>query len=286
MRQILSTSRTGSGHWVGDGFPVRTLFSHMAGGNDHTPFLMLDYGGPHRFAPSDRPRGVDVHPHKGFETVTIVYQGAVEHGDSTGKGGIIGEGDVQWMTAGKGILHKEFHSHDFTAKGGDFEMVQLWVNLPARDKSATPGYQAISDAQIPSVDLDDGTGQLRVIAGRYGDAKGPATTFSPMDVWDLRLNAGKSVTLNPVDGYNVIVVALAGDVTVNDGGPLTGPASVRLSREGGGVTIAAASEAKLLILAGEPIDEPVAARGPYVMNTEAEIRQAMKDFQSGAFGRI
>ncbi len=286
MRKILSTGSAPTGHWVGDGFPVRSLFSHMNGSNTNTPFLMLDYGGPHDFAPTTTPRGVGVHPHKGFETVTIVYDGEVEHGDSTGRGGVIREGDVQWMTAGNGILHKEFHSHDFTAKGGRFEMVQLWVNLPAKDKSTAPGYQGIADAQIPTVDLPDGAGRLRVIAGAFEGAKGPASTFSPLDVWDLRLNAGKTVTLDPVAGYNVIVAVLSGDVTVNAEAQLSGPATARLSREGGKVVLAATSDAKVLLLAGEPIDEPVAAYGPFVMNTEAEIRQAINDFNAGKFGNL
>ncbi len=286
MRKILSSSHAPGGHWVGDGFPVRSLFSHMSGRNDNTPFLMLDYAGSHKFDPAPTPRGVDVHPHKGFETVTIVYAGEVEHGDSSGGGGVIREGDVQWMTAGEGILHKEFHSHDFTARGGDFEMVQLWVNLPARNKSAAPGYQGITNDRIPAFDLPEDAGRLRVIAGEYEGTQGPARTFTPIDVWDLRLNAGKTVTLNPVEGHNVIVVALAGDVMLNAETRLSGPASARLSREGGALVIEAATDAKLLLLAGAPIDEPVAAYGPFVMNTEAEIRQAIADFQSGRFGRL
>ena len=285
MRQVLDTTTASRGHWVGDGFPVRSLFSHMSGSNENTPFLMLDYGGPHTFEPASRPRGVDVHPHKGFETVTIVYDGEVEHGDSTGRGGVIREGDVQWMTAGAGILHKEFHSHAYTKRGGAFEMVQLWVNLPARDKSAEPGYQAIADASIPAVDLPDGAGRLRVITGEYGGRKGPARTFTPMDVWDLRLNAGKTLALSPAEGWTAIVVALSGTVEVN-GTALTGPATARLSRTGGEVTIAAGDDAKVLVLAGAPIDEPVSAYGPFVMNTEREIRQAILDFNAGKFGRL
>lgn len=285
MRQIIETTSAPGGHWVGDGFPVRSLFSHMSGANAHTPFLMLDYGGPYSFRPAATPRGVDVHPHKGFETVTIVYEGEVEHGDSTGQGGVIGPGDVQWMTAGAGILHKEFHSAAFTAKGGAFEMVQLWVNLPARDKGTAPGYQGITDADIPSVELPEGAGRVRVIAGSYGAAQGPARTFTPMDVLDLRLNAGGTATLTPPEGWNVVVVALSGTVTVN-GATLDGPAVARLAREGGEVVIEAESDAKLLILAGEPINEPVAAYGPFVMTTQDEIRQAVRDFQSGKFGKL
>ncbi|MFV0245631.1 MAG: pirin family protein [Qingshengfaniella sp.] len=284
MRTVLSTTPAPRGHWVGDGFPVRSLFSHMSGSAETSPFLMLDYAGPHHFAPADTPRGVGVHPHKGFETVTIVYDGEVEHGDSTGRGGVIREGDVQWMTAGNGILHKEFHSHDYTARGGAFEMVQLWVNLPARDKSTAPGYQGIEAAQIPVVDLPGGAGRLRVIAGMYEGTQGPARTFTPLDVWDLALNAGKEITLTPPEGHTVLVVALSGTVTVNADTSLTGPATARLSRDGGAVTIAAADAAKLLVLAGEPIDEPVAAYGPFVMNTEAELHQAVRDFNAGRFG--
>lgn len=286
MRQILSTSTAPQAHWVGDGFPVRSLFSHMGGGNGHSPFLLLDYGGPYQFEPADTPRGVNVHPHKGFETVTIVYDGEVEHGDFTGRGGVIRKGDVQWMTAGSGILHKEFHSHDFTATGGNFEMVQLWVNLPARDKSAEPGYQGIPDAEIPSVSLPDAAGQMRVIAGSFDNTQGPAKTFTLIDVWDLRLNPGKSVTLHPVDGHNVTVVVLSGEVTVNGETKLSDASTALLSRDGGEFTVAAASDAKLLILSGEPIDEPVAAYGPFVMNTEAEIRQAIRDFNAGRFGKL
>lgn len=286
MRKIIETTTAPRGHWVGDGFPVRSLFSHMSGKNDTTPFLMLDYGGPYHFEPAARPRGVDVHPHKGFETVTIVYDGEVEHGDSTGRGGVIREGDVQWMTAGDGILHKEFHSQDFTKSGGTFEIVQLWVNLPAKDKSAPAGYQGITDASIPVVDLPDGAGKLRVIAGNYEGKKGPANTFTPLDVLDIKLNAGKTVSLTPPEGWNVLVVALSGKVSVNAEAKLEGPAVARLAREGGGLVIEAEEDAKVLILSGEPIDEPIAAYGPFVMNSEAEIRQAITDFNSGKFGRL
>lgn len=286
MRKVLSGGNAPQGHWVGDGFPVRSLFSHMGGANENTPFLMLDYAGPEEFQPTTRPRGVGVHPHKGFETVTIVYQGEVEHGDSTGRGGVIREGDVQWMTAAKGILHKEFHSDDFTRKGGMLEMVQLWVNLPAADKSAEAGYQAITDADIPSVDLAEGAGRVRVIAGSFGGKAGPARTFTAMEVWDTRLKAGKTVHFAPEEGHNVIVVVLDGKVTLNGSHRLEGAAQARLSRDGGGFTVEAETDAKLLILAGAPIDEPVAAYGPFVMNTEAEIRQAITDFNSGRFGQL
>ncbi|WP_026758883.1 pirin family protein [Sediminimonas qiaohouensis] len=285
MRHVISTTKAPSTHWVGDGFPVRSLFSHMGGEDSHDPFLMLDYAGPQHFEPAKRPRGVDVHPHKGFETVTIVYKGEVEHGDSTGRGGVIREGDVQWMTAADGILHKEFHSRDFTARGGTLEMVQLWVNLSGRDKSAEPGYQGITDAQIPAVELADGAGRLRVIAGTFQGKDGPAHTFTPMEVWDLRLNAGKQVDLAPPDGQNVTVVVLGGTVTINGGYPVTGAALARLDGSGA-FSVEAERDAKLLILSGAPIGEPIAAYGPFVMNTEAELHRAIAEFRSGKFGSL
>ena len=191
MKKILGVYRAPRPHWVGDGFPARSLFSYNSHGRDLSPFLLLDYAGPHRFAPAAQPRGVGQHPHRGFETVTIVYEGEVEHRDSTGAGGKIGPGDVQWMTAASGILHEEFHSRDFTRAGGTLEMVQLWVNLPAQNKMAAPGYQTLLAADIPSVELPDRAGRVRVIAGEFDGHRSPARTFTPMDVWDVRLNAGK-----------------------------------------------------------------------------------------------
>lgn len=286
MRQILGAHGAPRGHWVGDGFPVRTLLSHHAQGARISPFLLLDYAGPARFEPTAARRGVGAHPHKGFETVTIVYSGEVAHRDSTGAGGVIGPGDVQWMTAADGVVHEEFHSPAFARTGGDFEMVQLWVNLPAKDKSAPPAYQTIANADIPSVTLPDGAGALRVIAGRYGEAKGPAKTFTPIDIWDVRLNAGKSVTLKPVEGHAVSVVSLDGVVEINGQQIARSAEAVVLSREGGELTIEANGAAKLLVLSGAPIDEPVVAQGPFVMNSAEEIRQAMIDYQTGKFGRI
>ncbi|MET3372296.1 redox-sensitive bicupin YhaK (pirin superfamily) [Variovorax boronicumulans] len=212
MKKILGTYSAPRPHWVGDGFPVRSLFSYDTLGRHASPFLLLDYAGPAQFTPTAQPRGVGQHPHRGFETVTIVYKGEVSHRDSTGQGGTIGPGDVQWMTAGAGILHEEFHSEAFTRDGGELEMVQLWVNLPAKDKMATPGYQAIVDAQIPSVPLPEGAGSVRVIAGDYLGHKGPARTFTPIDVWDLRLNQGAQVTLPVPEGHTAAVVVLRGTV--------------------------------------------------------------------------
>lgn len=285
MRKVLGIYSAPRGHWVGDGFPVRSLFSHASHGQHVSPFLLLDYAGPAAFTPTDRPRGVGSHPHRGFETVTIVYKGEVEHRDSTGKGGVIGPGDVQWMTAASGILHKEFHSEAFTRQGGPFEMVQLWVNLPAKDKNAPPSYQALLNRDIPSIKLPDGAGTLRVIAGDYEGAHGPARTFTPIDVWDVQLRQGGSSTFSLPDGHTVAVVVLKGTVQVNDDAIAREAQFVLLDREGA-IKLEASSDASVLILSGEPIDEPVVMHGPFVMNTADEIRQAMVDFQSGKFGSI
>jgi len=286
MRKVLGIYSAPRQHWVGDGFPVRSLFSHMSHGDHVSPFLLLDYAGPREFAPADTPRGVGTHPHRGFETVTIVYQGEVEHRDSTGRGGVIGPGDVQWMTAAGGILHEEFHSQAFTRKGGPLEMVQLWVNLPAKDKNAAPGYQSLLDRDIPSVALPDGAGLLRVIAGDYDGHRGPARTFTPIDVWDVRLHRDAVTSLDLPEGRTVAVVVLKGTVQVNGDAIAREAQFVLLDRTGGAVRLEANSEAKLLILSGAPIDEPVVMHGPFVMNTDREIRQAMIDFQSGRFGEI
>lgn len=286
MRRILGIYSAPRQHWVGNGFPVRSMLSHADQGAHISPFILLDYAGPTKFTPTTERRGVGQHPHKGFETVTIVYEGEVEHRDSTGAGGVIGPGDVQWMTAASGILHEEYHSPAFAEKGGDFEMVQLWVNLPAKDKSAKPGYQNLLDADIPAVDLPDGAGRLRVIAGSFGDTTGPARTFTPINIWDVRLARGKTAVLDVPEGHTLSVLVLAGTVEI-DGHEIAREAqTVILSRDGGGITIEAGGDAKLLMLTGEPIDEPVVAHGPFVMNTVGEIKQALLDFQAGRFGAI
>lgn len=286
MRQVLGTYSAPRQHWVGDGFPVRSMLSHGAQGQHISPFILLDYAGPMTFTPTTERRGVGQHPHKGFETVTIVYEGEVEHRDSTGAGGIIGPGDVQWMTAANGILHEEYHSPAFAKKGGKFEMVQLWVNLPAKDKSAKPGYQNLLDADIPAVDLPNGAGKLRVIAGNFDGTKGPARTFTPINIWDARLNRSKTVRLDVPEGHTLSVLVLAGTVEIDGRTVAREAQTVILGREGGSITIEANGDAKLLVLTGEPIDEPVVAHGPFVMNTVGEIKQAMLDFQSGKFGTI
>ncbi|WP_428426876.1 pirin family protein [Pararhizobium sp.] len=285
MRKVLGVYSNPAPHWVGDGFPVRSLFSHATHGDHVSPFLLLDYAGPAEFAPATTPRGVGIHPHRGFETVTIVYRGEVEHRDSTGSGGIIGPGDVQWMTAAAGILHEEFHSQAFTSKGGTLEMVQLWVNLPAKDKNAAPRYQSLLNRDIPSVELPGNAGSLRVIAGSYDGHRGPAQTFTPIDLWDVRLHKGRGASLSLPEGYTAAVVVLKGTVAINDA--TAGEAQfVLLDRTGGDIMLEASSDASVLILGGTPIDEPVVMQGPFVMNTADEIRQAMTDFRSGRFGAI
>jgi len=285
-KKVLSTSSAPDRHWVGDGFPVHGMFGYTGDTKRISPFLLLDYAAPTRFEPTTKRRGVGEHPHRGFETVTIVYDGEVEHRDSTGGGGVIGRGDVQWMTAGSGIVHQEFHSEKYAKAGGPFEMVQLLVNLPAKDKMAPPGYQPITDAQIPAVSLPGEAGSVRVIAGEYGGREGPARTFTPMNVWDVRLDAGKIAQLAQPEGWTAQVVVLAGTVQVNGDTILRAAQMATLSTEGGGVSIEANNEAKILLLAGEPIDEPVVGYGPFVMNTREEIVQAIDDFNGGKFGRV
>ena len=255
-------------------------------GKYFSPFLLLYYAGPAEFSPTTERRGVGQHPHRGFETVTIVYKGEVEHRDSTGNGGVIGPGDVQWMTAASGILHEEFHSEAFARSGGTLEMVQLWVNLPAKDKMAEPGYQGILDREIPDLELKDGAGRLRLIAGEFAGQRGPARTFTPIDVWDVRLNAGKSAAFDLHQGRNTALVVLHGAVEVNGQEVVREGQLALFDREGAGIRVEANNDAVLLILSGEPIDEPIVGHGPFVMNTEAEIHQAFIDFQSGKFGRM
>jgi redox-sensitive bicupin YhaK (pirin superfamily) len=286
LKKILGLHSAPRQHWVGDGFPVRSMFSYDGDAARMSPFLLLDYAAPARFEPATRPRGVGVHPHRGFETVTIVYQGEVDHHDSTGSGGHIGPGDVQWMTAASGILHKEFHSQEFTRKGGTLEMAQLWVNLPAKDKMAAPRYQNILDADIPSVELPDGAGSVRVIAGEFGGRRGPALTFTPMNVWDVRIKQGRTAKFKLPEGHTLALVVLRGSVRVNGAQDAGEAQMVLLDRAGIDVAIKAATDAIVLLLGGEPIDEPVFGYGPFVMNTEAEIVQAIEDFNAGKFGTM
>ncbi len=286
MKSILGVYSPPPRHWVGDGFPVRSMFSYNSHGRQVSPFLLLDHADPMQFAPAERPRGVGEHPHRGFETVTIVYDGEVEHKDSTGAGGRIGPGDVQWMTAGAGIVHEEFHSHEFTRNGGTLEMVQLWVNLPAEHKMTRPSYQTLLDADIPAVELPDGAGQLRVIAGEFEGHRGPARTFTPMHVWDLRLNRDGKTRLDLPDGWNAMLVVLHGTVQVNNAEIAREGQLVLLDAEREAVLVESNNDSTVLVLSGQPIDEPIVGHGPFVMNTTEQIHQAIRDYSQGRFGRI
>lgn len=275
-----------SRHWVGDGFPVRTLFFYADHGRELSPFLMLDHAGPMHFDPAERPRGVGEHPHRGFETVTVVYDGEVAHRDSSGAGGTIGPGDVQWMTAASGVVHEEFHSPEFTRRGGLLEMVQLWVNLPAAHKMSPPRYQAILKQDIPEMALPEGAGTARIIAGGYDGAKGPAHTVTPMNVWDLRLTGAAPAELTLPDGHTLALVVLHGEVTINGSARAVEGQLATFSRSGETVTLVANGAATVLLLSGEPIPEPVAGYGPFVMNTQQELRQAFVDYQEGRMGHL
>jgi quercetin 2,3-dioxygenase len=288
MKKILQVAQAPAGHWVGDGFPVQSMFSYQHNAEAFSPFLMLDYAAPTSFTPNTgHRRGVGAHPHRGFETVTIVYAGEVEHRDSTGHGGVIGTGDVQWMTAGSGIVHDEFHSEKYSQSGGPFQMVQLWVNLPAKDKMATPGYQAITDTSIPRVPIgEDATSAVRVIAGDYKGHHGPAHTFTQMNVLDIQLRAGHSIELPQPDGWTTLLLVQEGALKINDNASASKSQLVMLSREGSSVKITAEQNARVLLLAGQPIAEPIVGYGPFVMNSRQEIEQAINDFNSGKFGQI
>jgi quercetin 2,3-dioxygenase len=282
-KAIGSILRSADRHWVGNGFPVRTLFAYTDGGDALSPFLLLDYAGPAEFQPTSARRGVGEHPHRGFETVTIVYHGEVEHRDSSGGGGRIGPGDVQWMTAAGGLVHEEFHGREFARTGGLFEMVQLWVNLPAKDKKAPPRYQGITSDTIPTVRVDGAT--VRVIAGTLAGATGPAKTFTPIDVWDVRLPAGAQTRLAVADGHTTALVVLHGAMRAN-GADVRAAEVALFERAGADVTLDATEDAIALLLSGRPLDEPIVGQGPFVMNTVGDIKQAMIDYQSGRMGHL
>jgi len=285
LKKLRCIQRSADRHWVGNGFPVRSLFAYPTLGPVLSPFLLFDYAGPHDFPPTSERLGVGEHPHRGFETVTIVYAGEVEHRDSSGGGGRIGPGDVQWMTAAGGIVHEEFHGRDYARRGGPFEMVQLWVNLPARDKMAPAGYQAITDSQIPAVALPGG-GTARVIAGSHGATRGPARTFTPMLVWDLRLHGDQPTELAVPDGWTTLLAVLRGRLRIDGSDPLGAAEVAIFDRAGAAIRIDDAEQATALLLAGEPIDEPIVGSGPFVMNDASEIRTAMRDYQSGRMGHL
>lgn len=286
MKQLAFIKRSNGRHWVGDGFPVRSIFSYNDVAEELSPFLLMDYAGPVDFPPTNKKLGVGQHPHRGFETVTIVYEGGVSHRDSSGGGGTIGPGDVQWMTAASGLLHEEYHSPDYATKGGPFEMVQLWVNLPAKDKMSPPGYQGIVADSIPEVALPGQAGTAHIIAGNYGNASGPARTFTPMNVWDLRLKAGHRISLDLPAGHTTALFVLRGSLSIDDKHTVRAAELAVMEREGRQLVFDVPDDAIVLLLNGAPLNEPIVGHGPFVMNTREEIMQAINDFNSGRFGQI
>jgi redox-sensitive bicupin YhaK (pirin superfamily) len=286
VREIDGIFEAPDPHWVGDGFRVAGYFSNIPGVMQKlNPFLLLDYHPAYDYSPTSRPRGVGVHPHRGFETVTLAWQGSVAHHDSAGGGGVIGPGDAQWMTAASGVLHKEYHEENYARRGGPFHMAQLWVNLPRKYKMAPPRYQALLAEQMGHVQLADGAGSVRVIAGEYQGVSGPAKTFSPMGLFDIRLNAKGKVDFDFPASWNVGLLVMKGDVKVN-GSSAHLHDFVTFKNAGERVSIEANANAQLLLMSGKPILEPIVQYGPFVMNTREEIVQAFEDFSSGKFGQL
>ncbi|MDV2468559.1 pirin family protein [Acinetobacter chinensis] len=286
MKTIEKVYTSNRSTWVGDGFPTNSMLPMEEMGNATSPLLVMGYTESHPFSPATHQRGVGMHPHRGFETVTIVFEGELEHQDSRGNSGKIGKNEVQWMTAGRGILHAEHHSKDFAQRGGNLDMIQLWVNLPSHAKMTEPRYQELTEASIPEIELTDGHGSVRVISGNYIHAsrtvKGPARTFSPINLLDVKLNAGKSEMFHFDPAWNSIIFVLSGQVKI-DGQNFHHLQTVYLTHEVDVISIECTEDARLLIMSGEPLNEPIAAHGPFVMNTEAEIQQAFTDFQKGLF---
>jgi quercetin 2,3-dioxygenase len=285
-KEVLRVYRPGSAHMVGDGFPVRNLFPSNELDQAVDPFLLLDYAGPHVFEPTDHPRGVGEHPHRGFETVTIMYQGAVAHRDSAGNAGVIGPGDVQWMTAASGVVHEELHEADWAKKGGIFQAIQLWVNLPRSQKMSAPGYQTILNAQVPNVEIAGGAGRLGIIAGAFQGHKGPARTVTPIELYDLELAPGGRAELLLPDGQNTSIFVVRGLVSANSSNDAGEAELVVCKRAGSSVVIEAREDSRLLILSGQPIGEPIARYGPFVMNTKLELVQAVEDYKAGKMGHL
>ncbi len=273
-------------HWVGDGFKVHGFFPHgPLTGERMSPFFLLDYNAKTDFPPREEPFGVGPHPHRGFETVTIAYKGKVAHHDSRGGGGVIGEGDVQWMTAGSGLLHKEYHEQEYNRAGGPFQMVQLWVNLPAKDKMTAPKYQAITNAEMGRVGLPKG-GEVEIIAGEFGGVKGPATTFTPVHLWNLKPKKGESIELSFPSGYTTAILAIEGSALINGEKKLPTSYLALFGLEGEDVTVEAFEDGIFLVMSGEPLNEPIAQYGPFLMNTNAEIAEAIDDYRNGKFGSL
>lgn len=275
-------------HFVGDGFRVHNFFpgNPMIGMKRMSPFILLDYNSPYTFPPSDQPKGVGAHPHKGFETVTIAYKGQVAHHDSSGGGGVIGEGDVQWMTAGKGVLHKEYHEEEWSKKGGEFQMVQLWVNLPAADKKVAPKYQALKNENFTRFELPEDNGTIEIIAGSYQGKKGPASTFTPVNLFNAKLNEGGKAEFEFPQDYNTALLVLKGALTINNQEEVPADHLALMANDGEKFVVEAEEKTVALVINGAPIDEPIAAHGPFVMNTKEELIQAFDDFNKGKFGYL
>lgn len=275
-------------HFVGDGFRVHNFIpsGFRMDMQRMNPFIMLDYNSTYEFPPSDKPKGVGVHPHRGFETVTIAYKGKVAHHDSSGGGGIIGEGDIQWMTAASGVLHKEYHEKEWSKKGGDFQMIQLWVNLPKKDKMSAPKYQAIKNENINRHKLTNHSGEIEVIAGNYQDTKGAASTFTPIHMFNAKLNKDGKADFQFPANYNTALLVLEGAITINGNEQVNTDHLALMANDGENFQIEATENAVVLVLSGEPINEPIAAHGPFVMNTKEELMQAFNDFNNGKFGYL
>ncbi len=284
-KQIERIIKPGMPHFVGDGFRVHSFIPSAIPMQRMDPFIVFDYNSKYNFPASEIPKGVGVHPHRGFETVTLAYKGRVEHADSSGGGGIIGEGDVQWMTAASGVLHKEFHESEWSKNGGEFQMVQLWVNLPAEHKMSDPKYQALENNAIPKVDVDGGLGYVEVVAGEFKGTKGAASTFTPVNLFNAKLKATAKVEFDIPADYNTGLLILEGSMKVN-GRDVATDHFVLFENNGEKIAVEATEDALVLVLSGQPINEPIAAYGPFVMNTEDEIKQAFRDFQTGKFGYL
>ena len=285
-KQIIKIVLPREKHWVGDGFYVSSIFSMHSEDNKHiSPFLLLDHAAPTYFPPTDQKLGVGEHPHRGFETVTMAIQGEVEHRDSSGGGGKISTGGVQWMTAGSGVVHDEFHSRDFAEKGGEFEMVQLWVNLPAKHKMTKPKYQSLEKKDLPIVRLQDGTTKVKIIAGNFGGSFSPVETFTKINIYEVEGHQNSEVKLNFDDGTNTLILQLAGSSIIGDQHLDKGYLGI-FSRSGVSINLKTTEDSKILILNGEPIEEPLEAYGPFVMNTREELKVAFTDFQEGKMGSL
>lgn len=283
IEAVVSNSGT---HFVGDGFRVHNFIPTNFSMQRMDPIIMMDYNAKYYFSPSEAPRGVGVHPHRGFETVTIAYKGRVAHHDSSGGGGIIGEGDVQWMTAASGVLHKEYHEESFSKQGGDFQMVQLWINLPAKDKMSEPKYQAIKNEEINRFYLDNEQGEIEVIAGSYNNVSGKASTFTPINLLNAKLKKGAKANFSFPSNYNTSLLVIEGSLFVNDQTKVPTDHFVLMANDGTDFTIEASEDAVVLVLSAQPINEPIAAHGPFVMNTKAELLEAFNDFNQGKFGYL